>query len=279
MDQLINILVMITLIEMMAAIGLGVALTELVSVVKDWRLLGRAVLANYVCVPAITVGLLFLFQAQSMVAVGFLILAVCPGAPFGPSLTAVAKGNVTVAVGLMMVLAGSSAIVAPLLLQQLLPLMSKGDPLEVDATKIVVTLLVTQLAPLAVGLAIRHWRPALADRLRKPADLVSKVLNLSTVAVILVVQFHLLLDIQARAFIGMLILLCASFAAGWVLCGPGSGNRRAMTLTTSLRNVGVGLVIATGSFAGTPAITATVVYGLIEIGGSVLLAIWWSRRI
>jgi BASS family bile acid:Na+ symporter len=75
----------------------------------------------------------------------------------------------------------------------------------------------------------------------------------------------------------MLALLVASWAAGWLLGGPGCGNRRALTLTTSLRNVGVGLVIATGNFAGTAAVTAVLAYGVVEIGGSLLLALAWGR--
>ena len=50
------------------------------------------------------------------VAAGFLVLAVCPGAPFGPAVAAVARGDVASATGLMVVLAGSSALAAPLLL-------------------------------------------------------------------------------------------------------------------------------------------------------------------
>jgi BASS family bile acid:Na+ symporter len=49
-----------------------------------------------------------------------------------------------------------------------------------------------------------------------------------------------------------------------------------MTLTTSLRNVGVGLMIATASFPGTAAVTAVVVYGMMELAGSALLAVWWG---
>src|SRR4051794_34452375 len=122
LDQVINVLVMVTLIEMMAAIGLGVTTAQLTAVARDWRLLARAAVANYVCFPAAAIGLLLLFDPLPMVAAGFLILAVCPGAPFGPPLTAVARGNVAVAVGLMVVLAASSAVLAPLLLAALLPL-------------------------------------------------------------------------------------------------------------------------------------------------------------
>jgi BASS family bile acid:Na+ symporter len=278
MDQLINLLVTITLIEMMVAIGLGVTFVDLAGVAGNWRLVAQAALANYVCVPAAAVGLLLLFGAHPMVAAGFLILAACPGAPFGPPFTAIAKGNVAVSVGLMVILAGSSAILAPILLQFLLPLLSESESLAVDGTRIAGTLLVTQLVPLGLGVAVREWRPLLADRLKGPANQLSKVLNLAAIGLILVVQFHLLTEIRLRAFFGMLALLIASWAAGWVLGGPGTGNRKAMTLTTSLRNVGVGLVIATGTFAGTPAVTATLVYGLFEVVGSLLLALAWARK-
>jgi bile acid:Na+ symporter, BASS family len=277
MDELINVLVTITLIEMMVAIGLGVTFVDLAGAARNGRLVGRAALANYVCVPAVTVGLLLLFDAHPMVAAGFLILAVCPGAPYGPPFAALAKGNVAVAVGLMVILAGSSAIIAPLLLHYLLPLASGKESLQVDAARIVTTLLVTQLVPLCVGVAVRHWRPLLADWLHRPANLVSKVLNLIVVGLILVAQSHLLMEIRPRGYVGMLALLIASWAAGWLLGGPDSASRKTMTLTTSLRNVGVGLVIATGTFAGTPAVTAVLVYGLFEVLGSLLLALGLAR--
>jgi BASS family bile acid:Na+ symporter len=277
LDKFINILVTVTLFEMMVAIGLSVTVADLLGVARNLRLIIRAVVANYVVVPAVTVALLFLFEVHTVLAAGFLILAVCPGAPFGPPFVAIAKGNVAVAVGLMAILAGSSAILAPVLLHYLLMLVEGDPPLDIDAVKIVITLLTTQLAPLAIGVALRHWRPHLADRLLKPATLLSKVLNLLAVGFILVAQFQLLLEIPLRGFAGMLLLLMASGAAGWLLAGRDLAIRKSMTLTASLRNVGVGLVIVTGSFAGTPAVTSTVVYGLFEVLVSLLLAIVWGR--
>ena len=173
LDQLINVVVSITLFEMMVAIGLGVTLTDLAGVFKNGRLLARAALANYVCVPAVTVGLMLLFHPHPMVAAGFLILAVCPGAPYGPPLTGTAKGNVAVAVGFMVLLAGSSAILAPLLLKLLLRQVADSEPLDVNATKIVGSLLVTQLLPLCVGVTVRQWRPDLANSSERPAKLIS----------------------------------------------------------------------------------------------------------
>jgi BASS family bile acid:Na+ symporter len=273
----INVLVMVTLIEMMATIGLGVSFSDVIGVARNWRLVGRAVLANYVCVPAVVVGLLLLFRASPLVAAGFLIVAVCPGAPYGPPFTALARGNVPLSVGLMVILAGSSALVAPHLLLLLLPLMAGDQPLHVDAVKIVSTLLVTQLLPLGAGLLVRHWWPALADRLKRPATLAGTVLNLVTFSLILTVQYPTLLEIRLTGFVGMFALLAATVTAGWLLGGPGGDSRTAMAFTTGVRNVAVSLVIATASFPGTEAVTAALAYALVQTIVLALVALGWGR--
>src|SRR5689334_16338310 len=159
LDQAINVLASATLLEMMVAIGLGVSCADLLRVARDGRLVLKALLASYALVPAAAAGLLILFGPDPFVPAGFLVAAVCPGAPYGPPFPGLARGNVPVSVGLMVILAGSSAVVAPLLLGFLLPwvlgylppLPADGPPLVVDAGQIVRTLLVTQFLPLCVG--------------------------------------------------------------------------------------------------------------------------------
>jgi BASS family bile acid:Na+ symporter len=51
-----------------------------------------------------------------------------------------------------------------------------------------------------------------------------------------------------------------------------------MAVTTAVRNNGLGMVIATGAFPGTPAVTAAMIYGLVGFLGSLLLALAWGRR-
>src|SRR5215471_7464973 len=127
LDRLINLLVTITLIEMMVLTGLRVTFGELAQVVGNLRLVTRAAVANYLLVPAFAVLLLVMFAAEPMVAAAFLVLAVCPGAPFGPLFAGIARANVPEAVGLMVILAGSSAVVSPLLLKVLLLLVASGE--------------------------------------------------------------------------------------------------------------------------------------------------------
>ncbi len=58
-----------------------------------------------------------------------------------------------------------------------------------------------------------------------------------------------------------------------MLGGRNAAARRSMTITTSLRNIAVGMVVATASFAGTPALTAVVSYGLVSLLGTLAISL------
>jgi bile acid:Na+ symporter, BASS family len=106
------------LVTIMLSMGLQVNIQTVFASARRTRLLMLGLLANYVLVPAITLGLLFLFQANPLVSIGFMILAVCLGAPLGPPITAIARGNVPWAIGMMLILAGLSASLSPALLRR-----------------------------------------------------------------------------------------------------------------------------------------------------------------
>jgi BASS family bile acid:Na+ symporter len=279
LESLASLVVTVAVIEMMVTAGLGVAASDLIAVARDMRLLTRAALANYVVVPLATVVLLMIFGTQPMVAAGFLILAVCPGAPFSPPLAVMAGGNAALSVGWMTFLAVTSAVIAPAALYLLLPPFAGPQAMTFDVVcRMMGTLAGIQLLPLAVGLGIRHLRPGLANRMLDPAKKLGKALNVVAIGLVLAVYYPLLEDVRLKGLIGMLLLLTASLAAGWFLGGRGVESRKTLSLTTASRNVGVGLVIATDSFAGTPAVTAVLAYGLVGILGSLVIAVVWSRR-
>lgn len=265
---LTNLLIVAALMAVMLSMGLKVTFAEVVASARQTRLVLFALLANFVLVPLVTVGLLYGFGANQRVSVGFLILAVCPGAPVGPPFTAIARGNVSCAIGLMVILAALSALLAPALLTVLLTPLAPASDLHIDYLAIVRSLLVSQMLPLGIGLAIHHWAPRLTRRIDRPVGLLGNLLLLAGVGLILATQYESLSVVRLRAWAGMLLLLAASLVIGWLCGGPTRATRKALALTTALRNVAVGLVIVSANFAGTPAVTAVVAYALVSIFGA-----------
>ena len=265
------------LVTIMLSMGLQVNIQAVLTAARPARRVAFALLANDLLVPAVTFGLLYVFQADPMVAVGLLVLAVCPGAPVGPPITAVARGSVPLAIAIMVILAGLSGLLSPALLGVLLARVAPDSGLRIDYEGIVRTLLITQMLPLASGLVIRHGAPGLTHRIAKPVGLLANVQLLALVGRILAARHETLAAIRPRGWKGMSLLLLASLGIGWFCGGLDAVARKAMAVTTATRNVAVGLVIVTSQFAGTPAVTAVVAYGLISTIGALGFALLLVR--
>jgi BASS family bile acid:Na+ symporter len=268
----ITVLNLTALVAIMLSMGLQVDVRAILVSTRHMLPLVLGLIANYAVIPAVTVGLLFLFQANPLVSVGFLILAVCPGAPLGPPIAAVAKGHVPWAVAMMLFLAGLSAILSPALLSVLLPWTAPESNFHVDYLAIVRTLLITQMLPLASGLGIHHMVPRLTRWIAKPVRIIGNASLFALLVLIVGTQYQSLAAIRFRGWTGMCLLLLASLGIGWLCGGPATTARKSMAVTTATRNAAVALVIVADSFAGTPAVTAVVAYGLISTLGALCAA-------
>ena len=275
-SKLIAILNATALVTMMLSMGLRVGVEELLASARPARRLVLGVIANYVLMPAVTFGLLQVFQADPMVSVGFLILAACPGAPVGPPITALARGDVPWAVGMMLILAALSVLITPALLSVLLPWVASATVPRMNYPAIVRILLITQLLPLALGLGFHHAAPRWTRLAAGPVGLLANALLLTLVGTIVVTQYGMLAAIRPRGWLGMGLLLMASLGLGWFCGAPTSRVGRPWPRPRP-RNVAVGLVIVASAFAGTPAVTAVVAYGLVSIVGAIGFALWLGR--
>lgn len=275
--QIVNLLTVAGLIAMMLSMGFKVSIDQVVTSIRQPRQVISGLLANFVFVPAATLGLLYLFDADHFVSVGFLILAVCPGAPVAPPFVGIARGDVPCAIGQMVILAGLSAVLAPVLLSVLVAQLLPESNLRIDYLVIVRTLLVAQILPLVVGLCIRHWLPKLTERIAKPVGLLANLLLLGVVVILLAREYQTLEAIRMRGWFGMLLLLTASLGIGWLCGGPGRPTRKALALTSASRNAAVALVIASKNFPATPAVSTVIAFGLFSILGSLACAFLLNR--
>ena len=269
--ELLTPLSIALVLAMAITAGLQVRVDEVVSALKRTRLIVVGLVASFILMPLITVILLHVFHPPPLVAAGFLIVSVCAGAPFAVPGTMIAKGDVPYAIGLMVVLATLSVVLAPLLLALLLARLPGAGSLTIDYFGIAKTLLLSQIIPLALALAFHRWRPDLAARFAKPTAMIQNALVVAVVGCGLVAQFDQLAKFSLWAFGGMLLLVLIGTIVGWVLGGPDKQTRKALAFSTPQRNTGIAMVIASANFAGTPAVTVTVVLAVfLTLSGLVM---------
>ena len=146
----------------MLSIGLMLTVRDISVSLRDRRWLVRALLANFVVLPAIAFGVARLLELDPVLTASLLVLATSPGGPVLVKWVTLAKGDPALAVGLVVILLLVGVTTQPLVLPILL------DGVTVSAGSIVRTLIFTVLAPLLVGLILRARRPLLAAWLRLP---------------------------------------------------------------------------------------------------------------
>ena len=279
-DLLLNLLTVAALFVMTVGMGLELKVSEFAGVARDKGLIVKALIANFVIQPAVAVALLYVFKPTPMASVGIVLLAACPAAHYAMPFTKIGKGNLAAAAGLLVLLALSTIVFAPLVLDLALP--QFGDPskpVHVPASNVVKTVGFIILLPLAIGMSLYHWAPALAERLRKPVNGMAVLLNVALIAAVLIIQGHQLENIKLLGgWAAMVLLSVASLAIGWVMGGPNADNRMALAHNTLLRNMGPALVIATSHFAGSMAAPVIIAATFVNGGVGLLAAYWWASR-
>ena len=247
-------------VSSMMAMGAGFTVRQIIDALRDVRLVLLALLANFVAMPLSALALDKIFQLDEPLGVGLLLLGTAAGAPFLPTLTELAKGNLPFAVGIMVLLSVSTVGYVPLVLPLLLP------GVAVNSAKIAGWLFLLTLFPLAAGLFLRARREELAMRVKPVLDCVSNVSLVPTVLLLAVANIDkILLVFGTRGILAGFLLVALGFGIGWMVGGPGSDTRRALALGTGQRNIAAAFVVASESFSDPTVVIMVIVVTIVGL--------------
>ena len=245
-QTLTQLLVLAFVVSTMLGVGLMLTVRDISVSLHDRRWLVRALLANFVVLPAIALGVSRLLELDPVLTASLLVLATAPGGPVLVKWATLAKGDPALAVGLVVILLLVGVTTQPLVLPILL------DGVTVSAGAIVRTLIFTVLAPLLIGLALRARRPLLAAWLQLPLPLrrVSTASMVLVVTLLPAVHWRELSELSGTGALPAAVLFVVlSATAGWVIGGPQAGPRRILALCCGQPNMGAAFVIANQNFS------------------------------
>jgi bile acid:Na+ symporter, BASS family len=271
----VKILAFVFLVSLTFAVGLQVNWEHLKAILRDYRLLGRALLANFIIVPLLGVLLAKWFHLPGPVATGFLLMAIAPGIPFVLVQVRKRGGSLGLAVTLAVLLPLISVATVPVTAALVLP---TPEMARLPMGRFVVTLSLSQLLPLLGGIVVGSRAPDSAARLLKAIKIVAVVAALA-LGVLLAPK----IASSIKAVYGSngmwadLCLVVLSLVIGWALGGPVREDRRALAFGTALRNIGLCALIATSSFE-IPLVAATVlVYFVIQFVTTSIVGVYFKR--
>ncbi len=251
--DLLQIATLVFAVSSMASVGFQYTIHEIVTPLRNARLLIGAVLANFILVPALAYLITELTSFGEHREVGLLVVASAAGAPFLVKLAQLAGADVAVAAGLLVLLIVVTIVYMPIVVPLIAP---EGD---VSATSIASPLLFTMLLPLIIGLIVDRFLPTLTRQLLPQLGLIANIALVVILISTVIANFEQLLDVFGTgAILAALLFIAGAFAVGHLLGRTGRGTRDELGLATAQRNIAAATVVATQSI-GEPDTTVMVV--------------------
>ena len=201
----------------MLGLGLSLTLDDFKRVVNYPRAVAVGLFCQMILLPVVAVGVAHLFNLQGALAVGLMLLAAAPGGATANLFSHLAKGDVALNITLTAVNSLLALFTLPLIVNwSLVHFMDKGQVIPMVLTKIIEVFVVV-LGPVAIGMAVRRSRPALADRLDKPVRILSAVILLAFIAGSVVRERAHLADYFQQVGLAALTFNLVSMAAGFII--------------------------------------------------------------
>lgn len=277
--ELIQLVSQVTLILMVASIGLRAHWRDVVAAGHDLGLLLRSVVAVNIVVPLVAILMCMALPIPQPVRIGIAIIAVSPLAPLATGKMVRCGLDASRVVGLYVSLVLLSVIIVP----ATIALLSRLFPVDAAISVGAVTRLVgvTVLAPLAAGLAIGSFAPDLAKRAAGPL-LIGGYVVLGIIFV--PVAYSQAADLAGLfgngTVVAMAVIAAAGLAAGHLLGGPDPSTRTALALAAATRHPGIAALIAVSNFGGDRRVTlATLLFVAVSVVMSTLYQLWVKRQV
>lgn len=228
-----------------------------------------AIAAQFALLPALTFGLTLILGVQGSVALGMILVACCPPGNVSNILTHRARGDVALSVSMTAVGNVIAIFMLPINFSFWGHLHPTGrdyfNEITVAPWDMLSEVLLVIALPFALGLAVSHLLPKVAERSHRIVGILSFVALGGIILVAVANNWSLFV-----AYIGVVAL--AVFLHDALALGLGYSiartfrlevpARKAMTFEVGIRNAGLGLLFVFSFFGG--------------LGGMALVAAWWG---
>lgn len=247
-----EILLPLALFAIMVSLGLGLGVADFRRIARQPRDMLVGLVSQVLLLPAVAFAIALAWAPAPALAVGLMIIAAAPGGVTSNLLTRYAGGDIALSVTLTAVTSLLAMVTVPVVVVFALNhFVGAGAAAEVSMAGIALRMFAIVAVPVALGMALRAARPALAARWEGPAGVVSGVLFVVVVAAAIWVERHNITTYFAAAGLATLALNLAMMAIafwGTALVGCGRGQRIALSLECALQNgtLAIAIVAALG---------------------------------
>lgn len=280
LSTLFTMVLVVFVVSMMLAAGLSTTTAALGQVFRKVWLVLLVLIVNFVLVPLLGWGIAELLALATPAFIALVLIACSPGAPFGTKVAVMQRGDVVTAGALQVLMAALGSVTFPFTANWIISNAGLGAGVSLPVSRLVGTVVVLQLVPFVVGLAVRNWAPQMAGGWLKTSARVSSIAFFAVVAGALLGGWREIVDlVGSKALLGAIILAVLAIALGTFLARGNTKERTTVGLLAPMRNAGPVFAAIGIGFDNDPAIlgSATALLLVMTVVG-ILFASFLARR-
>ncbi len=203
-----------------------------------------------ILLPIIGFSLVIAFNLDSVMAVGVMILASCPGGPTSNLITQVCRGNIALSITLTAIASFISILTIPLILSYALAYFNTSNDVAIKLPILdtILQIMIITVIPISIGMLILKFKPQFALRMEKPMRTASTVIFILVFIAVIGANIHMLGDAMKRVGIVVLLLNIATMGLGYLAARFFKLNLKnaiSITIESGIQNGTLAFVIAT----------------------------------
>ncbi len=200
--------------------------------------------------PLIGFSIILLFDLSSSMAIGIMILALCPGGPTSNLITQVSRGNIGLSVTLTALASLITVFTIPIILSKAITYFTgeTGVVIELPIVQTMLQILIITVIPVSIGMVIRKKNEGFALRMERPMRTASTVLFVIIFLLVMIANKDLIVQAMKEVGLATLLLNLSTMALGYITARAfriKGKSQISITIESGIQNGTLAFVIAT----------------------------------
>lgn len=281
-ELLIQVILPAALFIIMLGMGLALKPVDFKLVFSHPKAVSLGIFAQMVMLPFVAYGVVLAFNLDGAMAMGLMILALCPGGTTSNLYTYLAKGDIALSVTLTSVVSLLAPLTVPVMIAFFMKIiMAEGQVIELPVLKTTIQLLVITVVPICIGMVINHYKSGFSAKAETPVKVFSMAFLLLIVAGIVIKNSENMTGYFAQVGLAALVLNLCCLLMGYGLAKLAQLNdaqSKAISIEVGFQNGTLAIMIALTLLHNNDMAIAATCYSIIMFMTGALFAKLLSRK-
>ena len=270
-----------SLAVIMFGMGLSLRVEDFKRILIYPKAVGIGLLNQLVLLPILAFGIVKAFSLPPELAVGLMILAVCPGGATSNLITHLAKGDSALSITLTACSSVITVFTIPFLVNfSIAYFIPGGEAKQLEVVGTVVSVLFITLIPVALGMITLAKAPRLAEKWDQPFRKISIVFFVVIVGAAILKERENLVQYFIEAGPAALALNLSTLALSFAMAKwTGLPFRQGLTIAieSGIQNGTLGITIAATLLVNSVMSIPSAIYSLLMFGTAALVILWGNK--